>query len=420
MDWKVLALCALVAVLVMERLWLITRRADRVERLVKERTQELSRANAQLEIERKRLEKLKDEFISTVSHELRTPLSITKEGISLVLDRIPGEINPEQESILATSRGNIDRLARIINDLLNISTLEAGRVHLRREKLEIAELFRQVADTFRPRASAQGLSLQVQAPEEGAPVYADSDKVIEILTNLVDNAMKFTPNGRIRLSAKSDDKWVECAVEDTGNGIAAEDMPRVFGKFEQFGRVSGAGARGTGLGLAIVKHLVELHQGAIRVESELKKGTRFIFTLPSYSPINVLRGLVGDRVHEAAVKGVRFSVLRAAVTLKDPSDFDEMERLLKERACRREDQVIRIPGGLAVIAPDCDQEGARRIQDRCERLLRAAQARCVSVTFPDEARTAEELLAKLEERQRQADGAGKVVPLRPSADRLAG
>jgi len=379
-------------------------------------------------IERKRLEKLKDEFVSTVSHEMRTPLSITKEGISLVLDRIPGEINPEQESILATARGNIDRLARIINDLLDISKLEAGRIHLRREKLEIAEIFRQVAGAFGPRASAQGLSLEVRVPEQVAPVYADSDKLIEILTNLVDNAMKFTKNGFIRLSAKAAGEWVECIVEDTGAGIAAEDLPRVFGKFEQFGRVSGAGARGTGLGLAIVKHLVDLHQGAIRVESKLKKGTRFIFTLPVYSPANVLRGLVEDRVHEAVIKGAKLSLLWLVVGL---DDMEEMERLLKKRACRREDQVLRAQKGLALLLLDCDKEGALKMQDRCERLIRAAlerkgpaekavPVRCVSVTFPDEVRTVEELFIKLEGRQRQADGSAKVVPIHPSADRVAG
>jgi|GEM_PF-3662987 len=275
-DWKVLALCSLVTLLAMEQLRMIYQRAARVERLVQERTRELLEANQKLE----KLNRLKDEFVSTISHELRTPLSITKEGISLVLDRIPGEINPEQESILATARGNMDRLARIINDLLDISKLEAGRVHLRREKLEIEEIFRQVAGTFGSRASAQGLSLEVRVPERLPSVYADSDKLTEILTNLVDNALKFTKNGSIRLTAKADGEWVECAVEDTGTGIAAEDLPRIFSKFEQFGRISGAGAQGTGLGLAIVKHLVELHHGEIRVESEPKKGTRFIFTLP--------------------------------------------------------------------------------------------------------------------------------------------
>jgi len=430
-DWKVLALCALVAILVMERLWLITQRAAKVEQLVRERTQELSRSNAQLEIERKRLEKMKDEFVSTVSHEMRTPLSITKEGISLVLDRIPGEINPEQDAILTTARGNIDRLARVINDLLDISKLEAGRVHLRREKLEIAELFRQVAGAFGPRASAQGLSLQVQLPEEGALVYADADKVMEILTNLVDNAMKFTQNGSIRLSAKADGKWVECAVEDTGSGIPPEDLPRVFGKFEQFGRVSGAGARGTGLGLAIVKHLVELHQGTICVESEPKKGTRFIFTLPAYSPANVLRGLVEDRVHEAAVKGTKLSLLWVTVGSADSSGMEELEHLLKRKVCRREDQMIRMPDGLALLVADCDRDAAAKVQARCERLLHAALARkgqaaevllrCAASTFPDEARTAEELLAKAEERRKWLGGqGGKVIPFGPSSQRMAG
>ncbi|MDO8730750.1 MAG: GAF domain-containing sensor histidine kinase [Candidatus Omnitrophota bacterium] len=364
-------------------------------------------------IERKRLEKLKDEFVSTVSHELRTPLSITKEGISLVLDRIPGEINPEQEEILTTARGNIDRLARIINDLLDISKLETGRIHLRRERVEIGDLFRQVAGAFEPRASAKGLSLRVSVPEQGVPIYADPDKTMEILTNLVDNAMKFTDAGQITLSARPGGEEVECAVEDTGTGISAEDLPRVFGKFEQFGRVSGAGARGTGLGLAIVKHLVELHQGTLRVESELKKGTRFVFTLPCYSPVNVLRGLVEDRVHEAAIKGSRLSVLRMKFPPEKTSGLDDLEAVFRRRACRPGDQVVQLPGELTLVLADCDQEAVFRVRERCERLLRAALSKkglvgeghvhCGEATFPEEAQTAEELLVRAEERCNRPD-----------------
>jgi len=415
----------------MERLWLITQRAAKVEQLVQQRTQELSRANTELEQERKRLEKLKDEFVSTVSHEMRTPLSITKEGISLVLDRIPGEINPEQDAILTTARGNIDRLARIINDLLDISKLEAGRVHLRRERAEIGDLFRQVAGVFQPRVASKGLSLRVEAPDQGAPIYADSDKAIEILTNLVDNAMKFTKEGHITLSARADGEWVKCSVEDTGSGISPEDLPRVFGKFEQFGRLSGAGAQGTGLGLAIAKHLVELHHGTIRVESQPKKGTRFIFTLPSYSPRNVLQGMVGDKVQEAVVKGTKLSLLWVTVGSADSFDMEDLGHLLKRKVCRREDQMIRMPDGLALLVADCDRDAAAKVQARCERLLHAALARkgqaaevllrCAASTFPDEARTAEELLAKAEERRKWLGGqGGKVIPFGPSSQRMAG
>jgi signal transduction histidine kinase len=364
-------------------------------------------------IERKHLEKFKDEFVSTVSHEMRTPLSITKEGISLVLDRIPGEINPEQEAILTTARGNIDRLARIINDLLDISRLEAGRVHLRRERVEIGDLFRQVAGAFGPRAAAKGLSFRVSVPEQEAPIHADPDKVMEILTNLVDNAIKFTDAGQITLSARPGGEKVECAVEDTGAGISTEDLPRVFGKFEQFSRAPGAGARGTGLGLAIVKRLVELHHGTIQVESQPKKGTRFLFTLPSYLPQNVLQGLIGDKVHEATVKGTKLSLLWMTAAPAGPSEMEELERLIKRKACRREDRVIRMPKGLALLAVDCDREAALKIQSRCERLLRAAlerkgppegiQVHCEVVVFPDGVRTAEELFSKIERWHRQLD-----------------
>ena len=380
-------------------------------------------------VERKRLEKLKDEFVSTVSHEMRTPLSITKEGISLVLDRIPGEINEEQEKILHTARGNIDRLARIINELLDISKLEAGRMHLKRVKIGLPGLVRQITDVFAPRASAKGLRLQADLPEAGLEVYADPDKVLQVLTNLMDNALKFTEKGSVTLSACRVGEEVECCVSDTGIGISREDLPKIFSKFEQFGRVSGAGDQGTGLGLAIAKQLVELHHGVLRVESQRNQGTRFIFTLPAHLTENVLRELVRDKLHEAAAKGTQFSVLRLSFAASGGSP-DELESLLRKRACRPEDELLVMPGEMALLLSECDRESAGRVRSRCERLLRAALARgggtassiaCGQVTFPDEARTAEELLSKVEFRRRQQEGTvAKVIPLGSNSKEMAG
>jgi len=249
----------------------------------KETEARLKNAKEELELknlELQKLDKLKSEFVSTVSHELRTPLSITKEGISLILDEIPGKINEQQSRVLVTAKNNIDRLARIISDLLDISKIEAGKVELKKETINIVSLVRQVIQAFEPKIAEKKLSIKINAPKNVVNAYADSDRVVQIITNLVSNALKFTKEGRIEISVLDKDGDVECSVADTGIGIAKENIPKLFEKFQQFGRVAGPGEKGTGLGLSIAKALVGLHKGKIWIESEIDKGTTITFSIP--------------------------------------------------------------------------------------------------------------------------------------------
>jgi len=238
------------------------------------------------EEEIKKLIKIKSDFISTVSHELRTPLSITKEGISLVLDKVPGDINEKQKGVLQVANNNIDRLSRIINELLDISKIEAGKVKLKKELVDMAVLIRGAASLFELSIKMKGLELKVDIPEKQIDAYIDLDKIYQYFTNLIENAIKFTDKGHIEVSLREKEKEIECVVADTGIGIAGEDLPKVFDKFQQFGRVSGPGEKGTGLGLSITKGIIELHGGRIRAESEPGRGTKFIFNLPKYSAEN--------------------------------------------------------------------------------------------------------------------------------------
>ncbi|MDD4909721.1 MAG: ATP-binding protein [Candidatus Omnitrophica bacterium] len=247
----------------------------KAEQALREAKEELEKKNRELS----KLDELKSDFISTVSHELRTPLSIIKEGIGLVLDGITGEINEKQKNVLSASSSNIDRLARIINELLDISKIEAGKVELNRRQVNIADLARQVAASFEPKIKEAGLRLMEEFPEEAADAYVDPDKIVQVFTNLVGNALKFTRLGHIKISIQKKDRGVECSVSDTGAGITKEDLPKVFDKFQQFSRTTGSGEKGTGLGLSIAKGIVEMHGGKIWVESELGKGTKFSFTL---------------------------------------------------------------------------------------------------------------------------------------------
>jgi signal transduction histidine kinase len=231
-------------------------------------------------MECKRAEKVKDDFISTVSHELRTPLSITKEGLSLILDKIPGPINEQQARILTVSKNNIDRLARIINSLLDISKISSGKVCMTCGDIEMTAVIRQVVSLFEFKTHQKGLELRTNLPRKEIIICADIDSITQILTNLIGNSLKFTEKGYIEISLADKGAEVEIAVADTGAGISKENMPKLFEKFQQFDRVDGPGERGTGLGLAIVKGLVTAHKGKIWAESEPRKGTKFIFTVP--------------------------------------------------------------------------------------------------------------------------------------------
>lgn len=227
-----------------------------------------------------RLDQLKSDFVSTVSHELRTPLSIIKEGVALVLDRITGDVNEKQKKILTTAKDNIDRLARIIDALLDMSRIESGMVELKKGMIELTALIRKVASSFESAVKNKGLKLELDVPGKEVMCNADNDKLIQVFTNLVGNAVKFTEKGCIKISCADKGSEVECAVSDTGVGIADENIPKVFSKFQQFGRLPGPGEKGTGLGLSIAKGIIDLHGGRIWVDSKLNKGTTFIFTLP--------------------------------------------------------------------------------------------------------------------------------------------
>ncbi len=283
-----------------------------LEAAVQARTAELENTNAQLQAEvkeRKRAEELKDEFVSTVSHELRTPLAITKEGIALLLDGIPGEVNDKQRKVLASARGNIDRLARIINDLLDISKIEAGKMQMAKDCVDFVALTEGVMRNFEGIARQKGLLLESSLDLPLRQVLADQDRIIQVMTNLLSNALKFTTEGGVRVTACVREEAVECTVADTGVGLAPEEAARVFEKFTQFGRTHGAGEKGTGLGLAIAKQIVELHRGRIRVESAVGRGSRFIFTLPLFSDDELVRETVEMAIVDARAQKDGFILL---------------------------------------------------------------------------------------------------------------
>jgi len=233
---------------------------------------------------RKKIEQMKDEFISSVSHELKTPLAIIKEVISLVIDEIPGKIVEAQRDVLVMAAANTLRLSKIIDSLLDISRLEAGKVQLDLQVAEITELIVETVSNFQHRARQDGISLDYEIPPVKLNISCDSDRIRQVLVNFLSNALKFTPRGGgVKVVCKEEENEVIVFVEDTGIGISEVNIPKLFNRFVQIDREFGAGEKGTGLGLAISRELVELHEGRIWAESKVNSGSRFYFSLPKSS-----------------------------------------------------------------------------------------------------------------------------------------
>jgi signal transduction histidine kinase/CBS domain-containing protein len=227
------------------------------------------------------LNEIKSEFVSMVSHELKNPLMITAQSLQLVLEETLGPVNEKQQKFLRVGKEAIERLIRLVKDLLDVSKIEAGKMDLHKQKIDMRELVPKILELFKIQASDKKIELQQEILCDDATVEADQDRIIQVLTNFVGNALKFTESGRIQIRVKKRADELECCVEDWGAGISQENLPRVFGKFQQFSDSYELKQKGTGLGLSISKAIVELHGGRVWVESKLGKGSRFFFTLPA-------------------------------------------------------------------------------------------------------------------------------------------
>ncbi len=248
--------------------------------------QEIQDKNRQLEVANERLkelDRLKSDFVSNVSHELRTPLTAIKGAVDLILREVPGPLNEKQSHYLARVRSNTEHLAGLINDLLDLSKIEEGKMELQVARMSLGGLVHEVAETLKPIAAEKPIELEMIASGPSILVCADRDKITQVLTNLIGNAIKFTPaHGKVTVTMARDyADWVRVSVSDTGPGIPSDDRGRIFDKFYQVAENGGPKPKGTGLGLAISKTLVELHGGKMWVESEPSRGSTFYFTLPA-------------------------------------------------------------------------------------------------------------------------------------------
>ncbi len=261
----------------------LKRHREHLEELVEERTKHLeekSQELSELNVLLQEASHHKSEFLSNVSHELRTPLTSIIGYTKLILDGVDGEIKEEQRKDLAIVYSSSQHLLQLMNDLLDISKLESGRVELWWQEFSVSDLLAEAVPPIQRLAEEKGLTLAYDVGAGLDKLYADKDKVRQVLLNILWNAVKFTGEGGIDLKVSESDTDFTFSVTDTGIGIREDDLERIFDSFQQVGPAQIAGYEGTGLGLAISKQFVEMHGGMIWANSELGKGSTFTFTIP--------------------------------------------------------------------------------------------------------------------------------------------
>ena len=267
--------------------------------------QEIKDTNTKLE----KLERLKSDFISIVSHELRTPLTPIKNSLDIILKGLAGEISEATQKFVGMAKRNADRLSDIINDLLDLSKVEAGKMEFRFELKSVIPTLEYVKNTFEPTAKAKNISLTLDVKEHASNVYIDSKRMEQIISNLVSNAIKFTPeNGKIEILCEEIsykdlldidfyeqtlnedyENYIKISVKDSGIGIKKEDISKIFDKFQQIETSLSREVGGTGLGLPIAKQLTQAHQGVIWLESEPDKGTCFHVAIPVMNEFQIFK-----------------------------------------------------------------------------------------------------------------------------------
>lgn len=273
------------------------------------------------------LNKVKSEFVSIVSHELRTPLAIIKQLVGLLFTESQGPINDKQREILKKAIENTERLKNIVEELLDISRIESGKFKLHYALVNFNELIRDSSSYFRNLAQEKNISLSYCLPAKEINLFIDPERINQVLSNLINNAIKFTDQGgKIKIEMKILEDKARVGVVDNGVGIAKSDLPQLFNKFVQVSRIAGAERKGLGLGLSIVKELIKRHEGEIWVETKLGVGSKFYFTLPRFYTTDVLDTQMKKRIDELLAKGVKVHFINLHIV-----NYKEFKKTVKIR-----------------------------------------------------------------------------------------
>lgn len=387
---------------------------------LKDFVNQLEKANQEL----RRIDAMKSEFVSVASHELRTPLAAIKNAVQLILMGKTGEINENQAKFLSMADRNINRLTNILNNLLNLSRIESGKIELKFKNLSLKEVIEWTVSSLRPHAGAKSIQIQVAVPEALPSVYGDQEKIEQILTNLIGNAIKFTPEGgEISVSAKPHVKdkmgnlveMIAVSVKDTGIGIPSDHLEAIFEKFHQVENSLHRSVSGTGLGLAITKGLVEAHQGKIWAESEIGKGSTFTFTLPVASDERrdpPFRFILDKEFQRAQEKDAPLTLFLIQISGEnnqlEEGLLNRLEEMVKGCLCRKADILLRREKDK-ILAALCEAnlKGAQVIRQRIEKEIQNLKnyeqkfhpfIKIGMATYPEEALSKQELFRLAKER----------------------
>lgn len=333
---------------------------------------QLQTKNAMLESNGRRLAEMYEtahQFVDDVSHEFRTPLTVIKEFSSILLDGIAGTVNAEQRQYLGIVLNRVDDLSAMVDDMLDISKLEAGLLGMRRKVCRIEEVLEHIRTTLERKAALRNLTLEIVLGDKLPPVYCDPEKVGRVMINLVGNALKFSGDqANVRLSVLHDSSTAELLVkvEDHGPGIHPDSVNALFERFSQIGTPSRSAIKGFGLGLNISKDLVHLNFGDIGVESKVGSGSTFSFTVPTADPSRLIRRYL-KRVGDFRDGAEFVSLVSAHVAATIRSEVqDQIEQFLHQ-FLRSSDLVFRTQPNqwlmvLTTNRPDLDAY-FRRMED---------------------------------------------------------
>ena len=378
----------------------------------------------------KEIDRMKTEFIAVASHEMRTPLTSIKNAVDLMIKRKAGEITAGQEKFLSMAKRNIDRLAGLIDSILDISRIESGRMELNYTEMGIGDCIERALGLFKALADQKSISLKMNIDPTLPATYADFSRIEEVMINLIGNAIKFTPNNGVvtvtvhETSEVSDipgsaKGFLNISVTDNGDGIPEEMIDHVFEKFYQVeSSLSIHKKSGSGLGLAISKYIVEAHGGKIQCKSKEGHGITFSFTIPVIDREMLFFNSIKGTISKAIQKYSPLSILVLTIKIADFEHFMEVygekecEKILNvakekiiEGRIKKTDLINIAPwnGEIIVVMPDTDSTGSRIVQQRVDKDISGSEivvgntsyGHLISAgiaTFPEDGKSPEELL----------------------------
>ncbi|RCS46454.1 response regulator [Bremerella cremea] len=346
----------------LNRIKRLVRHLKRSQVQLRDQAQQLKQKNRHL----RKLYRTAKEFVDNVSHDLRTPLTVIKDYVSIVRDGMAGEVNPEQKKLLGKVTVRADDLNNMVDDILDASKLEAGLLGAWRRPISIPDVISHAASLLRERASIKGIELVIDCPSDLPEAYCDSEKAVRVISNLANNAIKFSkPGEKVTLWAKYQPIEAEIliGVTDHGPGIEQDCLEQIFQRFNQLDNNESATGKGFGLGLCIAQRLSRINLGQLSVESQVGQGSTFAFTVPLAEPTEVFWRWLGIRSDSSFPLYMNKVSLGETVAEKDADDFDRFMNCL----LRRQDLLFRLSPREWLLILSIPENEVQRWEERASR-----------------------------------------------------